>query len=269
MMLEFASAIDELERWKEGRAVVLVGESGTFCSGADLASSQELFTAQYGEAMCTVMHDATGRLSALPLVSVAAIEGAAVGGGTELATCTDYRVSSMSAAWQMVQVQRGVVPGWGGLARLVQICGRKNALFLLGSGSRITASQAADFQLVDSIVATASDAPDGSGPSAPSASADWGGAGAASAPSDGEGGGGVYSRSIVDHAVDFLAPFLQPDNDLAAARALKTALGPWGRQSEEIAAEERSEFQRLWGSPGQLAILNRFRKAPRAQGTSP
>lgn len=252
MMVQLAAAVDELARWDAGRAVVLTGAGGAFCAGADLASSDELFTPRLGEAMRAVMADATARLSGLPLVSVAAVEGAAVGGGVELATAADFRVCTAGAVWHLAHVQRGATPGWGGLARLAAIAGRKNALFLAGTGARLGAAQAAEFQLVDAIVGV--DGEDASG-GAGAASADWG-------ASAGGGGGSdaAFSRSIVDHAVDFLAPFLEGGNDPAAGRALKGAMGGWGAPTEQLALAEAAAFRSVWGSPGQLAVISRFRK---------
>ena len=263
MMAEFAAAVDRLESWPEGRAVVLVGDGGSFCSGADLASSDQLFSPRYGRAMLEVMTDATRRLSHLPLISVAAIEGAAVGGGTELATAADFRIMTPTATFQMVQVSRGVVPGWGGMARLVEIVGRKNALFLLGSCSRLTATQCAQFNLCDAIVAppappgeAAAESGEELGTAAPSLNVP---------PGDSHALSGVhnnYPADITAHAIDFLEPFLGDDKDLSALRALKRALGSC-KTSEQVSAAEREEFTALWGSEGQLKVLNSFRKQPK------
>lgn len=152
MMLQLDDIVRELEGWTTGRALVVVGFGGTFCSGADLGSQPALFTEQYGRAMSRVMTDATTRLRALPLVSVAAVAGAAVGGGAELTTACDYRVMMDDAFMQWVHVSRGVVPGWGGLHRLHSIVGRSHALFIAGSGKRLSAVQAASFGLADVVL---------------------------------------------------------------------------------------------------------------------
>jgi ethylmalonyl-CoA/methylmalonyl-CoA decarboxylase len=155
MMLQLDDIVRELEGWTAGRALVVVGFGGTFCSGADLGSQPALFTEQYGRAMSRVMTDTTTRLRALPLVSVAAVAGAAIGGGAELTTACDYRVMMDDAFMQWVHVSRGVVPGWGGLHRLNSIVGRSHALFIAGSGKRLSAVQAASFGLADVVLPSA------------------------------------------------------------------------------------------------------------------
>lgn len=115
MMLQLDRVVSDLESWKAGRALVVIGAGGTFCSGADLGSQPALFTEPFGRAMSRVMTDATTRLRALPLVSIAAVSGAAIGGGAELATACDYRVMMDDAFMQWVHVSRGVVPVRGSI----------------------------------------------------------------------------------------------------------------------------------------------------------
>lgn len=279
MMLSLADAVDELERWGGGRGLVLTGAATApggppaFCAGADLGSAEALFSPEFGAAMCDVMTDATRRLAALPLVSVAGIEGPAVGGGVELAMACDYRIMSPSASLHAVQLQRGVTPGWGGLHRLVELAGRKNALFLLGSGARLHAEQAAAFQLADAIVATPADGGGGEGRdgdgmaaadlgSPPLHSADWGGSSAAASAHHGLDSGAPPApprATMVQHAVAFLAPFLDRSVDAAALRALRRVLRP-GASTAELQAGERAAFLELWGSPRQLELLAPFRR---------
>lgn len=268
MMLQLSDVVSELEGWARGRAVVLTGAATdaaapAFCAGADLGSAEALFTPAFGAAMCDVMSDATRRLAALPLVSVAGVEGAAVGGGVELALACDFRLMSPSASLHPVQLQRGVTPGWGGLHRLVELAGRKNALFLLGSGARLQPEQAAAFQLADAIVPTPADRGDAEGdeardggngggaglPSPPPFSADWGGSSDAPA----------MPPTMVEHAVAFLGPFLSPAVDAAALQSLRRALRP-GASSAELQEGERAAFLALWGSVRQRELLAPHRR---------
>jgi len=155
MMAEFHEAVHKaVESGVQAgtRGVVLMGDGGTFCSGADLRSSPVFFQPEVGKAMNEVMTTATATLRRSGLISVAAIDGHAVGGGAELATACDFRIMTSDAAMQFVHVTRGVVPGWGGVTRLVDITGRKQALYILASGGRMDAQQAAALQLADAIV---------------------------------------------------------------------------------------------------------------------
>ena len=120
MMIQYSEAVQKLERacadgGDETTVVVLRGEGRFFCSGADLsAASKHLGTKEAGAAMCLFMSHWTTRFAQLPLISVAAIEGGAVGGGTELASACDHRVMASDAVWKMVHVTHGLSPGWGG-----------------------------------------------------------------------------------------------------------------------------------------------------------
>lgn len=158
MMLELDAIVAQLAQWRDGRGVILAGAGATFCSGADLRGNDQFFTPAAGAAMNAVMTAATNGLAALPLISVAAIQGAAVGGGAELATATDFRVMDEGATVQFIHVARGLTPGWGGIARLVDLCGRKQALYLLASTTKVTADLAASLQLTDEIVGVRPDA---------------------------------------------------------------------------------------------------------------
>ncbi|POM70155.1 Hypothetical protein PHPALM_13452, partial [Phytophthora palmivora] len=118
MMAQLADIVMLLEDPKvHGKlnAVVLRGTEGWFCAGADLrVARQQLNSREAGAAMSALMVDTLTRFRRLPLVSVAAIEGGAFGGGAELATACDFRIIESNAVIQFVQSRMGVVPGWGG-----------------------------------------------------------------------------------------------------------------------------------------------------------
>ncbi|KAJ3091312.1 enoyl CoA hydratase domain-containing protein 1 [Quaeritorhiza haematococci] len=177
MMVDFADIVDRLEEivaWKEpaerglapglgvgveGKegsdmvAVVLTGEGGTFCSGFDLTAAQTSFLSpEAGQAMSLLMHHTIARFLRLPLVSVAAIDGYALGGGAELTTATDHRIMTEDATLRFVQVKMGVVPGWGGGTRLTRLIGRSNALRLLGTTTKPSPTMLLQTGFADSIV---------------------------------------------------------------------------------------------------------------------
>ena len=86
MMVKLAEVVDELEQWQHGKAVVLHGSEGSFCSGADLSVIKAINTPEEGQLMCAFMQRTLSRLGRLPLVSVAAIGGRAFGGGAEVSS---------------------------------------------------------------------------------------------------------------------------------------------------------------------------------------
>ena len=84
MMVKLAEVVDQLEQWKNGRALILHGSEGSFCSGADLSVIKAINTPEEGNLMCAFMQRTLNRLERLPIISVAAIEGRALGGGAEV-----------------------------------------------------------------------------------------------------------------------------------------------------------------------------------------
>ncbi|KAG3121180.1 hypothetical protein PI124_g732 [Phytophthora idaei] len=140
--------------------VVLRGTGGWFCAGADLrVARQKLNSREAGAAMGVLMVDSLTRFRRLPLVSIAVIEGGAFGGGAKLATACDFRIIEGNAVIQFVQSRMGVVPGWGGGARLYKIVGRQNALRLLCTAAKVSPDRAFQLKLVDEIFkATTEDA---------------------------------------------------------------------------------------------------------------
>lgn len=86
MMVRLAEAVDELEQWEHGKALILHGSEGSFCSGADLSIVKTINTPKEGNLMCAFMQRTLSRLESLPLISVAAVEGRALGGGAEVSS---------------------------------------------------------------------------------------------------------------------------------------------------------------------------------------
>jgi len=156
MMAELADCIDVLEKPSNHEAltaVILRGTDGFFCAGADIAVAKDhLLTPDGGRLMSILMTETLTRLRKLPVITVAAVEGMAIGGGAELTTACDYRVVNPDVTLRFVHAHMGVSPGWGGATRLTRLVGRQRALQLLGTAMPLNASQALDFGLVDHIV---------------------------------------------------------------------------------------------------------------------
>jgi ethylmalonyl-CoA/methylmalonyl-CoA decarboxylase len=154
MMADLCAAVDRLEQ-SEVSAVLIHGVSPAgFCAGGDLRDVRaHLLDASSAEGMPLVMGDALDRLSAMNAVIVAAVEGAALGGGAELLTAADWVVAGESARVGFVHAALGVSPGWGGARRLIRRVGHRTALPLLVQASRLRAQQAQQIGLIDEVVA--------------------------------------------------------------------------------------------------------------------
>ncbi|CAG2115123.1 unnamed protein product [Medioppia subpectinata] len=152
MMSQLSDIITQLEQWEQGKAVIIHGSNGFFSSGGDLNTVRNIDNSDGGRRMALLMHDNLSRLQALPLLSVALIEGKALGGGAELTTACDFRVMSREAEIGFVHIKLGVTTGWGGGTRLVQMLGPCKALDVMMSGRLIKAAEALNIGLVQHVI---------------------------------------------------------------------------------------------------------------------
>ncbi|KAF9353109.1 enoyl CoA hydratase domain-containing protein 1 [Mortierella sp. AD094] len=125
--------------------IIITGSPNkSYCAGLDISAAKTtLLSPQAGSEMSALMVSTLSRFMRLPLVTIAAIERAAIGGGAELTTFCDHRCMSENAKIQFVQTEMGVVPGWGGASRLLNIVSRSHALRLLGAAEPIQGGQEA------------------------------------------------------------------------------------------------------------------------------
>jgi enoyl-CoA hydratase/carnithine racemase len=149
---ELAEAVDELEAAPPAVVVVAADGDRFFCAGGDLDDYRDLTDRASAEAVSVRMRRLLHRLRALPSLVVAAVEGAAVGGGVELALACDLRIAGERATFALSQARLGVIPAWGGQAWLLEAVGRARAVELLMTGRTLTASEAATVRLVDILV---------------------------------------------------------------------------------------------------------------------
>lgn len=151
MMIQLENAINKLEHWPVGKAVILKSSGTIFCSGGDLSKSEKGLPAD-GALMSSFMHSTLTRLFSLPLITVTLVNGKAIGGGAELTTATDFRVFSDTGEVSFVQGKMGVVTGWGGGTRLVRILGPHQALHLLTTSQKLNAEKALKIGYADHII---------------------------------------------------------------------------------------------------------------------
>lgn len=158
MMVELADHVTTLEEWTEGKGVIVTGADNTFCSGGDLRTMAAILNPRDGQRMSLFMQDTLSRLHALPLISLALLQGATLGGGAEMATACDFRVMTPNAKVAFVQMKMGVTTGWGGATRLVRLLGRRTALDLLCSGRQMDAQTAYSLGFIDHVLEKDTDA---------------------------------------------------------------------------------------------------------------
>lgn len=155
-ILEMTEALDQAAADDGVYALVLTGRDGKFCAGADLddmPSWPDRGRAEYAAFLRTVQ-GIVRRLYELPLPTIAAVEGAAVGAGCDFALACDMRVLHPEALLREGFVLVGLVPGDGGAWLLTRHLGRARAMEYLLTGVDIDASEATDLGLANRVTET-------------------------------------------------------------------------------------------------------------------
>lgn len=148
---EIAEALDSVAKM-DVRALIVTGAgSKAFCAGADIKElrGQELLThkrhVERGqEIFCKV--------GALPVVSIAVINGYAFGGGLELALACTFRLATRNAKMGQPEIKLGLIPGYGGTQRLPRLVGEARALEMILSGRTVDAAEAERIGLVNRLI---------------------------------------------------------------------------------------------------------------------
>ncbi len=145
---ELERRLAELAEDDAVRAVVLTGNGPAFCAGADLLDSRpaDLQSVLVGRA-----RRITDALDHFPKPVIAAVNGAASGGGCELVLASDLRIASQEATFCLPEVRIGSLPGSGGTQRLVRAVGSAVAAKLLMTGAPIDAAEAHRVGLVSDV----------------------------------------------------------------------------------------------------------------------
>jgi enoyl-CoA hydratase/carnithine racemase len=135
------------------RAVILTGAGGAFCSGADLKAGMMGGGAADLATLIDQLHALVRQLATMPKPVVAAIDGAAVGYGADLALSCDLRVLSTRGYLQEIFVKIGLMPDGGGTFWLQRLVGMGRALEYLMLGTRLEAELAEELGLANRVVA--------------------------------------------------------------------------------------------------------------------
>jgi len=152
---EFRQAVDALRADASVKGVLVASGKGMFIVGADITEFIELFRAPAEElhGWCLEINRIFSDFEDLPVPSVVAINGVALGGGFEMCLACDYRVMSESAKVGLPEVKLGINPGFGGTVRLPRLIGSDNAIEWIASGRENRAADALKVGAVDAVVA--------------------------------------------------------------------------------------------------------------------
>ncbi|SFN15622.1 3-hydroxyacyl-CoA dehydrogenase / enoyl-CoA hydratase / 3-hydroxybutyryl-CoA epimerase [Candidatus Pantoea varia] len=152
---QITSIIAEARRDPQLAGLVLIsGKSDNFIAGADISMIDRCKSAQEAEALAKQGQEVMAAINALPFPVVAAIHGACLGGGLELALACDARICSLDDKTRLglPEVQLGLLPGSGGTQRLPRLIGVQQALPLILTGKTLRAKQARKLGVVDDAV---------------------------------------------------------------------------------------------------------------------
>jgi enoyl-CoA hydratase len=148
---ELKSFLQEEARNENTRILVLTGDGDkAFIAGADIVEMKDK-TVSEGVAFSQLGHTVTKYLELMAKPTIAAVNGFALGGGTEMAISCDFIVASDKAVFGQPEVGLGIIPGFGATLRLAKFVGMPRAKELIFSGRRIKADEAKDIGLVNHV----------------------------------------------------------------------------------------------------------------------
>lgn len=152
MTEQLRDALAQLAAADDVRVVVVSGRGErAFCAGSHIGEFEGL-RGRVAEGKLLLEKLVYRQLARLPMPTIAAIEGDALGGGLELALCCDIRIASERAKLGMPEVRLAVLPGSGGTQRLPRVVGVARAKELILTGRILTAAEAERIGLVNQVV---------------------------------------------------------------------------------------------------------------------
>lgn len=150
-MGELNDAVNRCKNDDGIKAVILTGSGEkAFVAGADISEMKDLRPKE-GLGFMELGHETLRALETLPKPSIAAINGFALGGGTEISMACDMRFASENARFGQPEILIGLIPGWGGTQRLPRLIGLGRAKELIMGGAQIDAKRAYELGLVNQV----------------------------------------------------------------------------------------------------------------------
>ncbi|MDY0376303.1 MAG: enoyl-CoA hydratase-related protein [Desulfobacterium sp.] len=149
MLNELSCAVDDLTFRDDIRCLIITGTGDrAFCAGADLKERATLSQNEVKRFILTIRNLLTS-IQNFSKPVIAAVNGIALGGGTELALASDIRIAAATAVMGLTETRLAIIPGGGGTQRLPRIIGVAKAKELIFTGRRVDAKEALDIGLVN------------------------------------------------------------------------------------------------------------------------
>ncbi len=151
-MAELSEAVSCCRKDDAVKVLVLTGAGDkAFVAGADISQMQDL-RPQEALAFMEAGQETLRQIETLPKPVIAAVNGYALGGGTEIILACDIRFASEKAVFGQPEILIGLIPGWGGTQRLPRIIGMGRAKELILGGAQIDAKRAYEIGLVNRVI---------------------------------------------------------------------------------------------------------------------
>ena len=151
MALEITEAFLKIQQDSAVRVIILAGQGDSvFCAGADLKERRGMNEAQWHD-QHRAMEAALQSILNCPLPVIAAINGAAMGGGLELALACDFIYAVSHARFALTEATLGIMPGLGGTAQLARAIGMRRAKEYIYTGAAFSAQQAFEWGMVGKV----------------------------------------------------------------------------------------------------------------------
>ncbi len=148
---ELLDAATELDGRTDIRAVVLWGGPKFFAAGADIAEFPVNDGHRDPTTTVDILNEAIFKIENLPHVTIAAVNGFALGGGCELSMSTDFRICGTKAQFGQPEILLGIIPGGGGTQRLTRLVGVTKSKEISYSGRMVSADEALEIGLVSAV----------------------------------------------------------------------------------------------------------------------
>ncbi len=149
---ELIAALELVRRSQTVKVLVIKGAGETFCAGDDITEMPAWGDADQVMRRARLYQEMANSLEELDKLTIAAVDGFAVGGGLEITMACDFVIATRRARWGMPEVDVGITPGWGGTTRMARLIGRRMTKEVNLLGALHPAHRAAELGLWNRVV---------------------------------------------------------------------------------------------------------------------
>ncbi len=150
---EIVEAVEIVRQSTKLKFLVIKGEGPNFCVGDDIREMIKWGNANDITRRCRYYQNMANQIEELDKITIAAVDGYAVGGGLEITMVCDFVIATERSKWGMPEVDVGITPGWGGTTRLSRLIGRRRAKEINLIGALHTSEKAVEWNLWNRVVA--------------------------------------------------------------------------------------------------------------------